>query len=125
MPNLIENEALSKELRKRVRTWAKEKEHNFLYQIARLGLIDTGELYESLKSKTRTNRDGFTDKITYSFERQGILQQLGWTWQGQGKAKPWISEALNSQDMNELAEIVADIIGDETIDTINTIAPLK
>lgn len=123
---MIDSPQIRTQLKRRVKTWADRRKSAMLYEIARMGLRDTGELLSSINQKVST-RKGAPERITFSMARQGILQQLG-VGRGTGidqvgstnrKSKPWITNALNDNSANELADIVADLIGDEALEKIN------
>ena len=124
--DLISDPALRAKLRKEVKLWADRRKTSMLFKIAQMNLFESFQLAQSINHKIKTNH-GFPEKITFSMARQGIFQQLG---VGKGttidqvgstnrKIKPWISTALTDDSANQLANIIANVLGDEALDSIN------
>lgn len=119
------DEQIEKELRKAVREWAGKRRLDMQYQIARMGLQETSELYNSIRAKVKSKL-GVPERVTFSFARHGIFQELG---VGRGtksadrgttnrKAKKWITAALPITATEELANIVVQALGDKAVESI-------
>lgn len=111
---------------KAAQAWAKTQRQRALLNITKLGIRQRGELYKSVRSRIK-RKSGEVESIVYSFARQGIFSQIG---VGRGtkvtdvgstnrKAKPWITETFTQASIDELADQLTAILGDDALDQIN------
>lgn len=108
----------------KINNWAKATQQKLLFQLARMDIRETGTLMQSLRSRTRTDRNGLPKRVQFSFERQGIFTAIG---VGRGtkygetnsnrKKKEWYQPVLRSEQpaLADLwVELYADLIMRET-----------
>lgn len=125
--------------------WSKKAASALRHSVLSLNAFETGALHDSIKPKIYKTGDGDIWGVGFNFDRQGIYVhkgagtgmggQKGSSWldkygqhkktnpdslgklaSGNRKAKRWTSSL--DQDVQELADIVAEIYGDRAVEMI-------
>lgn len=103
------------------RKWARDKKKFLIANVAKLGLVDTGELMNSIKSGVRTSQ-GEAHTIWFKYQYYGLFHDKGAEKARRAKiklpARHWMAKHIYGENVDDLLQELSEFYMDLSIKTI-------